>query len=65
MAVRAKSEVSTELLTSHQVAEKLSVCVRTVWRLAALGKIPQPIRYTRKLVRWRNADIMRYLASLR
>jgi prophage regulatory protein len=52
------------LLTSQQVAEKLSMSVRTLWRLVASGRFPQPIRYSRKLVRWKNSDVMRYIEAL-
>jgi excisionase family DNA binding protein len=52
------------LLTSQQVAEKLSMSVRTLWRLVASGRFPQPIRYNRKLVRWKNSEVMRYIEAL-
>ena len=32
-------------------------------RLAA-GKFPQPVRYNRKLVRWKAAEVARYLDAL-
>jgi predicted DNA-binding transcriptional regulator AlpA len=53
-----------DLLTSRQVADRLSVSVRTVWRLVAAGKFPQPIRYNRKLVRWKAIEISRYFDAL-
>jgi excisionase family DNA binding protein len=53
-----------DLLTAQDVARRLSIGVRTLWRLVAQGKLPQPIRYTRKLVRWRAMDIDRYIQSL-
>jgi excisionase family DNA binding protein len=53
-----------DLLTARDVAQRLSIGVRTLWRLVAQGKLPQPIRYTRKLVRWRAMDIDRYIQSL-
>jgi excisionase family DNA binding protein len=53
-----------ELLTSQQVANRLAVSVRTLWRLVACGKFPQPVRYNRKLVRWKRADVVRYIESL-
>jgi predicted DNA-binding transcriptional regulator AlpA len=56
--------VGAELLTSYQVAERLSVSVRTLWRLVASGKFPQPVRYNRKLVRWKTVDVSNYVASL-
>jgi excisionase family DNA binding protein len=64
MTVQQESGVSAELLTSQQVAEMLSVSVRTLWRLVASGKFPQPVRYNRKLVRWKSTDVMRYIEAL-
>lgn len=55
---------SPDLLTSHQVARQLSFSVRTLWRLVRAGKFPQPVRYNRKLVRWKSADVARYVAEL-
>ena len=57
-------EPARDLLTAKDVARRLSIGVRTLWRLVADGKLPQPIRYTRKLVRWKTADIDRYIQSL-
>ena len=57
-------EQPKDLLTAQDVARRLSIGVRTLWRMVAQGKLPQPIRYTRKLVRWKTADIDRYVQSL-
>jgi excisionase family DNA binding protein len=64
MATVNGEQVGPELLTSQQVAQKLAVSVRTLWRLVASGKFPQPVRYNRKLVRWKNAEVSRYIESL-
>jgi excisionase family DNA binding protein len=61
---RLERPAGPELMTSQQVAEKLSVSVRTLWRLVAAGKFPQPVRYNRKLVRWKTADVTRYIETL-
>ena len=53
-----------DLLTAQDVARRLSIGVRTLWRMVAQGKLPRPIRYTRKLVRWKATDIDRYIQSL-
>jgi predicted DNA-binding transcriptional regulator AlpA len=47
------------------VARRLSISVRTLWRMLQRGMVPPPIRYNRKLVRWRASDLERYLAELR
>jgi excisionase family DNA binding protein len=64
MTVQQEPAVGAELLTSQQVAEMLSVSVRTLWRLVASGKFPQPVRYNRKLVRWKSTEVMRYIEAL-
>jgi excisionase family DNA binding protein len=60
----AEHKVRQDLLTSQQVADRLSISVRTLWRLVARGIFPQPIRYNRKLVRWKAADIDHYIETL-
>jgi excisionase family DNA binding protein len=64
--VTLESEVraSPELLTSRQVATLLAMSTRTLYRLVAAGKFPQPVRYNRKLVRWKGSEVMRYIESL-
>ncbi len=52
------------MLSAQQVAERLSISVRTVWRLVESGRFPQPVRYNRKLVRWKAVDVMRYIEGL-
>ena len=42
--MNTEQKAVAELLTSQQVAEKLAVSVRTLWRLVAAGKFPQPVR---------------------
>ncbi len=64
MMTRTEPIGDPELLTSHQVARRLSLSVRTLWRLVRAGKFPQPIRYNRKLVRWKTVDVIRYIAEL-
>lgn len=46
------------LIDAAGVAGMLSMSIRTVWRLTAAGTLPQPVRYNRKLVRWKRADLL-------
>jgi excisionase family DNA binding protein len=64
MAMAKEPEVGPDLLTSQQVAERVGICVRTLWRLLAQGKFPQPVRASNRLVRWRMADVQEYIESL-
>ena len=53
-----------DLMTSQQVANRLAVSIRTLWRLVRAGKVPQPVRYNRKLVRWKTDELARHIQSL-
>lgn len=53
------------LLDVRQVADLLGISTRTVWRLAATGDIPAPIRIGERIVRWRAADLEHHLGRLR
>lgn len=45
------------LLTAQEVATRLRIGLRTVWRWTNLGRFPQPLRWGPRIVRWREADI--------
>jgi predicted DNA-binding transcriptional regulator AlpA len=46
------------LLTAREVAERLNVCPRTIWRWTSMGRLPKPIRLVgSKATRWKEADI--------
>ena len=53
------------MLSVNEVAEQLSVSIRTVWRMVEEKRLPEPIRYSRKLVRWRMSDLQKYVQGLR
>ncbi|HBI43850.1 MAG TPA: AlpA family transcriptional regulator [Planctomycetales bacterium] len=64
LALSSLPERGVDLLTAQEVARRLAIGVRTLWRLVAQGKLPQPVRYSRKLVRWKVSDIDRYIQAL-
>lgn len=49
------------LLSAKCVADLLGVHPRSVWRMAQTGEIPQPIRLSERVVRWRLSDLRDYL----
>ena len=51
-------------LNVRQVAELLGVHPRTVWRLVSSGDLPEPIRISAKVVRWRVVDLEDHLTGL-
>lgn len=57
-------DTSQGLLTPGQVADMLRVTKRTLWRMAKQDGFPQPVRLTRKTVRWRAVEVKQYLEAL-
>lgn len=53
-----------DLLTVREVARRLSISERTVWRWTALGLLPPPVHPHARSTRWRAADIVRFLEGL-
>jgi predicted DNA-binding transcriptional regulator AlpA len=53
-----------DLLTVREVARRLSISERSVWRWTALGFLPPPVHPHARSTRWRAADIERYLQGL-
>jgi excisionase family DNA binding protein len=54
-----------DLLTPQEFANRLAVGMRTLWRMVERGEVPPPIRFNRKLVRWRMSDVAEYVEGLR
>jgi predicted DNA-binding transcriptional regulator AlpA len=54
-----------DLLSAKEIAARLSITPRTLLRMVRRGRFPQPIRFNRKLVRWRAREVQFYFDSLR
>jgi predicted DNA-binding transcriptional regulator AlpA len=50
-------EGDDDLLNSQKVAELLGVSVDTLGRWQASGRFPQPVRLSRKTVRWHRRTV--------
>jgi predicted DNA-binding transcriptional regulator AlpA len=50
------------MINVRELATILDISTRSVWRLAARGELPQPIRFGRN-VRWRFGDIESWIDS--
>jgi len=47
----------TKLLRAREAADVLGISQRSFWRLVSAGVLPQPVKLTPRIVRWRAADI--------
>ena len=60
----AQSRISRDrLLRAKDVARLLNVSQRSVWRLRNDGFLPEPVRISKTLVRWRQSDIDKLIAQ--
>jgi len=57
---RQETAVADRLLTVREVAARLGVSGRQVWKLCASGRLPAPVRLARS-VRWRESDISEFI----
>jgi excisionase family DNA binding protein len=64
MAQRAPSSTPVGLLTPAEVAVRLRISLRKLWRLVSARELPPPVHVGRRGTRWREADIVRYIESL-
>lgn len=58
---RDPTERAPDFLTAQDVAQRLKMSVRTLYRLVKAGVLPKPVRFSRKLLRWRARDIDRFV----
>ena len=49
-----------DLLTIEEVSERYQVTTRTIQNWVRDGRFPQPMRLSRRLLRWRLADLVRF-----
>ena len=52
-----------QLLTVREVSELLAISVLTTWRYTKAERIPQPVRLSPSVIRWRLRDIERFLGA--
>ncbi len=57
---------AVHLLTARDVADRLGISLRTVWRWTGSGELPAPVRRgsSGRVVRWKSADIQQYVEAL-
>jgi predicted DNA-binding transcriptional regulator AlpA len=52
---------NSQLIKVNDVGEMLKMHPRSVWRAAAAGDIPKPIRIGPRVVRWRLGDLQAFI----
>lgn len=52
-----------QLVTVREVAHQLAMSERSVWRLVSAGKLVAPIKIG-GATRWRQSDLMKWIAGL-
>lgn len=58
-----QTQPKIELLTKEQVAERLQLSVRTVYRKSQSGEMPAPVNIGKHVVRWRSDVLDDWMAS--
>lgn len=54
----------SEYLSVREVAVMLGCTTRTIWKLSAAGRFPQPVRLTPRLPRWKRSAVEDHMAAL-
>jgi predicted DNA-binding transcriptional regulator AlpA len=64
MRGRTTGSAASEFLAAADLAALLRVSKRTLFRLWAKGALPAPVEISTNIIRWRAADVRRYLDGL-
>jgi len=59
----ARGLAHVQLLDAREVARVLAISVPTLWRYVKQERVPQPIRLSPKVIRWRLRDIERFIGA--
>ena len=63
MSISVTAPLVPLLLTDRQVGQALGVSSRLIWKLAATGELPRPLKIGRAS-RWRREDVTAYVDRL-
>ena len=55
------NSVQPELWTARDLAKAMRLGVRSVWKLLAAERLPEPLRLGGRMVRWRRSEILDWL----
>ncbi|MDO6482007.1 helix-turn-helix transcriptional regulator [Shimia thalassica] len=57
-------DLDERFLKDTEVAARFGVCRQTIWRWAAIGDFPQPIKLSAGVTRWRRSELLAHEAVL-
>ena len=57
------NSIKTQFLSARQVAERTSISVSSIRRLASERRFPQPVRITDSRIAWLSEDIDQWIAE--
>lgn len=55
--------MAEELMTDKEVAQWLKMSRSSVWRLARVGKIPQPTKIGFRTARWKKSELTSFMEA--
>lgn len=56
------SDANSLLIDVNLVGQLIGVSTATVWRMRSAGKLPPPVNLSAGCVRWRRADVERWVS---
>ena len=57
-----KTEPTKERWLNNDDLAQLFMCsTQTIARMTKEGRLPQPVRFSKKMVRWRESDVTRFI----
>lgn len=62
-ATATETQTKIALLTKEEVAKKLQLSVRTIYRMAQGGEMPAPVKIGKHVVRWRSDVLDDWMAN--
>lgn len=57
-------DTASRLIDVNNLAKRLDLSTRTLYRMLQRGHLPQPVRMGSRTVRWRLADVLAYVEGL-
>jgi len=53
----------SEFVSPAELAKRLGISRRTLFRLVSAGRLPEPVRLTKRTIRWEWAAVQQWLSA--